>query len=254
MALQFPEDLSRWPGYIRFTPVDKDNVPLNEQVELPIPSGLQFADGMTYDNADLGTLGLVLEKAVGGEGLEAVMNRYTNELSGEDGGKGVGFQKLASDIGVKAGGNQVRNLQNRTPNPNTTLLFKQPNLRTFQFQFKLIPSVTGEVDTIEKIIQNFRTHMYPQFDATEDGDDLFYEFPHKFQIRMWLGNGKTITEKPITPKIDYCYLTSMNTVFNSSTNAVMSRRGSNLSFAETDISLTFMEAKALNSAKIRLGY
>lgn len=254
MALQFPKDLARWPGYVRFTPVNKDNVPLSDDVELPLPSGLQFADGMTYENADLGTLGLLLEKAVSEEGLEAVLNRYTAETEGENGGKGMGFQKMASDIGVKAGGNQVRNLQNRTPNPNTTALFKQPNLRTFQFQFKMIPSYTEEVREIEKIIKNFRTHMYPQFDATEEGDDLFYEFPHKFKIQMWLGNGKTITSKPIEPKIDYCYLTAMNTVFNSSTNAVMSRRGSNLSFAETDISLTFMEAKALNAAKIRSGY
>ena len=253
MALQFPEDLSRWPGYVRFTPVDKNNVPLSQQVELPLPSGLQFADGMSYENADLGTLGLLLEKAVSEEGLDAVLKRYSNELGDENATKN-GFQQLAKDIGVKSGGNQVRNLQGRTPNPNTTLLFKQPNLRTFQFQFKLIPSYTGEVRTIEEIIQNFRTHMYPQFDSIEEGDDLFYEFPHKFQIQMWLGNGRTITAKPIKPKIDYCYLTAMNTVFNSSTNAVMSRRGSNLSFAETDISLTFMEAKALNAMKIRLGY
>lgn len=96
--------------------------------------------------------------------------------------------------------------------------------------------------------------MYPQRDAVNDGDNLFYHFPQRFGIKMWLGNNKTITAKPIEPKIDYCYLTAMNTVYNSGTNAVMSSAGSQLGFAETDISLTFMETKALSSGKIRAGF
>lgn len=252
MALQFPSELSRWPGYVQFTPHNKFNAPIGQQIELPLPSGLQFADGMTYENADLNMVGNLLENMVN-DNMSAFEGRYTDDPEGTENGR-TGFQKLAADIGVKAGGNQVRALEKRTPNPNTTALFKQPNLRTFQFTFKLIPTQTGEVRTIENIIKEFRTHMYPVRDAVSDDDNLFYHFPQRFKIKMWLGNGKSITAKPIEPKIDYCYLTAMNTVFNSSTNAVMSRGGSNLSFAETDISLTFMETKALSSGKILAGY
>ena len=254
MALQFPRDLTMFPGVIRFSPYNKNNVPIGNQVELPLPSGLQFADGMTYENADLNMVGDLLATMASDQTISDVYgDRYTSDPEGTENGRS-GFQKLAADIGVKAGGNQVRALEKRTPNPNTTALFKQPNLRTFQFAFKLIPTHPDEVRTIEKIIKEFRTHMYPQRDATNEGDNLFYHFPQRFQIRMWLGNGNTITRKPVEPKIDYCYLTAMNTVFNSSTNAVMSQYGSNLSFAETDISLTFMESKALASGRIRQGY
>ena len=253
MPLHFPDDLSRWPGKVRFTPVDKDNNPLRQQVELPLPSGLQFADGMSYENADLNQTGLLLDKMIEGN-MDVFKNRYTDDADMSKEGAQSGFQKMASDIGVIAGGNQVRAIKQYTPNPNTTALFKQPNLRTFQFVFKLVPSYTKEVNEIEKIVRNFRQHMYPQFQGNTEGDDLFYEFPHKFQIEMWLGNGTTVTQKPIEPKIDYCYLTAMNTTYNSGTNAVMSRRGSNLSFAETDISLTFLEAKAINSHMVQLGY
>ena len=254
MAYQFPRDLSMWPGFIRFTPYNKQNIQIGTQIELPLPSGLQFADGMTYENADLNMVGDLLATMASDETISGTYgNRYTSDPEGTENGR-TGFQKLAADIGVKAGGNQVRALEKRTPNPNTTALFKQPNLRTFQFQFKLIPTHSDEVKTIERIIKEFRTHMYPQRDAVSDGDNLFYHFPQRFGIKMWLGNNKTISAKPIEPKIDYCYLTAMNTVFNSSTNAVMSKNGSNLSFAETDISLTFMETKALSSGKIRQGF
>lgn len=247
---QFPSDLSMYPGYIRFTPYNKDDIQVGNQIQLPLPiSGLQFADGMSYENAELGTLGLMLEKAVQTDGLESVMNRYTAEQAGE--GSPSGFKQLAADVAVKMGGNQTRSLAKATPNPNTTMLFKQPNLRQFSFQFKLIPTRKDEVQKIESIIKEFRTHMYPQFDGDEAGDNLFYRFPQRFDIKIYLGNGTTIQDVRVKPYIEKCYLTAMNTTFNSSTNAVMSQNGQNLSFAETDLSLTFMETKALHSNKIR---
>lgn len=68
-------------------------------------------------------------------------------------------------------------------NPNLELLFSGPQLRPFNFQFKMSARNDKEGQDIKKIINYFKYHMAVR---TEDG--LFIKAPHVFQIDYYNGN------------------------------------------------------------------
>ena len=52
-------------------------------------------------------------------------------------------------------------------NPNLELLFKGPQLRTFNFNFKFRPRFKEENEEIRKIIKAFKRNMHPQRSSGE---------------------------------------------------------------------------------------
>ena len=69
-------------------------------------------------------------------------------------------------------------------NPNLELLFQNPTLRTFQFQFKMSPRNKSEADVVKKIIKSFKQYMAPK-----KGLDpaLFLRAPNVFKIQYLKG-------------------------------------------------------------------
>lgn len=87
--------------------------------------------------------------------------------------------------GLAAG---VNNILPRTDgvvlNPNLELLFQGPQLRPFNFQFKMSARDEQEAKNIKSIIKYFKYHMA----VRKDERDLFLRAPHVFTIRYTKGN------------------------------------------------------------------
>jgi len=66
-------------------------------------------------------------------------------------------------------------------NPNLELLFQNPTLRTFQFQFKMSPRNKSEADTVKKIIKEFKRNMAVK------NEGLFLKAPNVFKIQYLKG-------------------------------------------------------------------
>jgi hypothetical protein len=241
MALDYPEDKDRLHGIAKFKVVTGKGLELGPTITLPIPANLTFTDGAAYENAELGMFAnMFAPDTQGVEQDQAAADGMSKE-------KGV---RITTDLLTKVTGNRTRAFLGKTPNPNTRALFKQVNLRTFQVNYKMIPTSEREARNIKDIVNAFRSELYPESTGETDGDlEIAYLFPNRFRIRFYLGNREGRFE--VEPKLLDAYLTSMTTSYNSSSQAVFSEAGGNFNFSETDISMTFLESKTLFSRDVR---
>lgn len=243
MALIYPENRTDYHGTLRLTPED------GEQIELFLPASFQVGDKVEYANVGLGGIvGTALDvySASGnGDAMDrfgAAYDQMSTQLAKANKGSLLA-QKALSLFGDKAvAGAQLAS--RIAPNPNTRALFKQVNLRSFQFTFKMIPNSASEALNIKEIIAAFRKNLYPKSQGV-----IAYEFPKKFDIEAFYnGVALGIQFKP-------CYLESLITNYNPSSQAFMkSSRGQAAYFAETDLSLTFMEAVTLDRQSVEAGF
>lgn len=240
MALRFPSDENAYLGRISFVAIDDSNSEQAPQAggscELYLPIGVQISDKMEYENVGLGSSG------------EFIANGATTVPMSE-GALGdiakIGVAGLVAKMSDRAGA-ALRSRNKSAPNPNTRALFKQVNLRSFQFTFKLIPENEKDASEIPKIIKFFREEMYPE-DIAIGGLIAGYKFPKKFAISME-HKGTTF------PKIADCFLESFMTNYNPTNGAFLSTDGSTGKPAEVDISMTFTEARTLSKKDIKEGF
>lgn len=247
---KYPSKDADLTGKIYFNTVDENGTLElgGNQIILPIPPGITFQDGAAYENADLGAFGSAFAD---GRFLDAAKS-YIDE-----GNFGAQASNLVKDLAAKVGGNRVRSRMGRTPNPNTRALFKQVNLRTFSFTFKMIPTSSDESDEIVNVVKYFRQELYPT--PTSESARNFqtgYFFPKRWDIAFYLlsGDGSfSITDD--VPKIQPAYLTAIQTAYNSSTPAMYTEPGAfKARFSEVDISLTFLESKTLFQKDVKDGF
>lgn len=254
------KDLSKFIGSASTSEIKNvQTVPSVGTVMLYLPTALQFQDGVAYENVDLGVIGAGAEAGVGG--VEAIVKGSMDAIGDTIGSLIDSFKgptagnaaKLAAVKGMGYLNDEVaagtKSRLGVTMNPNSRTLFKQPNIRNFSFTFKMIAKSQREAEEIEKIVNLFRTELYPDVINGKIGDATVgfgYKFPNKFQIKFYY-DSKEMTN---VPKIKPCYLTAVNTVFNSGSMAMHSDGR----FLEVDITLAFTEERALNKSDILAGY
>lgn len=191
------------------------------------PPGFSVADGASYTNYDMGTLkgGLALTNAVRkGEGVTDA-DLFSLALIGKD--KlltSSTVDKITSAGAVSAG---------VATNPYTRTAYESTNVRSFSFSFKLVAESFEESETAKGIERTFRKFLYPK-----RAGSIALVYPPLFKIRFF-SEGKSNSYMPI---IKPCYLTGLETTFNSSTVAMHKDSGAPV---EVDISLTFQEERVL---------
>ena len=255
MALTYPVKETRLPGHITLDVVDGNGSSQNIQFKLPLPQGLSFADGAVFENADLGLKGTLLQNT----GPDVSQSTETGEDTSSAADKQEGpnpnkkgtAEKVLDDVVSRFGGNLGRAGVGVSPNPNTRAIFRQVNLRTFQLSFKMIPASTKEAKNIKNIIEEFRAQLYPEAQGYGEGEKYVtaFKFPNLFEMKVHLGDS-VVEELKFLP----AYLTNMTTTYNSGTNAVIAKDGGDFSFAETDLSLTFLEFRALFTRNGKVEY
>ena len=240
MTIRYPIDETDYKGTVRF-----NNLGPGENIELYLPSSLEFGDKVEYENIGIGALFAT--------GVDAFQGRGRDPSTLSMGDLTTGFEDRAT-LGVLAaiskfsdkGAAAARDATRTAPNPNTRAIFKQVNLRQFQMTFKLIPNSEREADAIGRLITEFRKTMYPE----EIEGNFGYKFPDRFQIEvcydgMVLEDYNLMTEE--------CYLESVMSNYNPSSQAFMKYGAGKGYFSEIDLSLTFMEAKTLHRKSVEGG-
>jgi hypothetical protein len=213
-----------------------------------MPQNLAFGDRATYNTTDLGMVGGAVEAGMLSSGTGS--GGISSFIDAMKGSNGKASAKLAAQtvLGVFASDaiTGAVKLNNKvTSNPNTRALFNAVPLRTFTFTFKMIPNSRQEAQNVREILAFFRKELYPEKIMFGDTQlSLGYKFPNKFRIRMYYGQGNN--KRQVGFKIHDCYLTDISTVFNASSMG-MHYDGN---FTEVDLSLSFMEAKAISREDI----
>lgn len=244
MALYFPSDRSKLSSrpFIKFSCKGKHA----NTIILPIPGSLQFGDGVTYNNSELGFLGGAITNIAAAvsnaSGLKGAAGAAYNSVvdAGRKAISEASNASIASIIqGVTAVSGAPEGIQNAisigtgtTLNKNITTEFTSVNTRVFTFAFQLVPSSVDEARDIRDIVKAFRLNLYPE------GGAFQLKYPPKWTIEFKKGGtGATIED---IPKIGETYLTEVSTTFNSTAN-MWRADGSPI---ETTIQLQFWETRA----------
>ena len=221
--------------------------------QLYLPQAVQFSDGVTYQNMDLGSIGANIESSLsqGGDLASAAISAVSGEFSGLIDGITSGLQgnagqlaalRGASKVSDKAGA-AVSSATRMSLNPNSRSLFQSVPIREFSFQFKMVPETADEVREIKTIINKFREAMYP--DELGVGQvALAYRFPHPFEIKMKYKGQEVFT------KLLPSYLKSVATTYNTAGMGFYEDGG----FTDVDVTLTFSETRPMNREDVKAGY
>ena len=246
MAYIFPKSLGELGSglagkpFVNFTPYK--NGALGEPVFLPVPAGVQFADGAKFNEVDMGVIGEALpnegESMV--EGAKGAVSRNVNWANVARLGKLKGAEFLMSVTGQERAKASVAT--KLIINPNTNTSFEGNTIRQFQFEFTLVGRTQEDSVAIRDICNYFREYIYPE--NTADGSNVILEYPWQWQITFHDGPGGA--QNQWMPKPYFCYLVTMTSSYNPS--ALMYRVDG--SPAEISLSLNFQESRSLTRADI----
>lgn len=211
---------------MQFTIIQKDG-PFPTDIFLYQPIGIAVSDGANYTNLDMGLVGAGLNFASLENKNLSPADAIAAGLIGKDAAAGaIGFD-------VAKGGTVAALKQGVAANPYTRVAFEGTNVRTFEFNFKLVPESKEETEIAKKIERTFRKFLYPK-----RAGSIALAYPPLFQIKFFV-KGK---ESPYMPKIKPAYLTSLQATFNETTNAVFTETGAPL---EIGLALAFQEERQL---------
>ena len=231
-------------------------------ISLYLPTSLQFADAISYGDVDLGSLGGAAAAALkannndisigkmGAAALDATGTMALDLWKGLTGGDAgaaaqIAVMRLAKGINSEIG-NAIETETQIIVNPNKRSTLRGVALRRFNFTFKLIPTSKLEADEITGIIKFFREEMYPVSEIALGAANvsLALRFPSKFNIAMSYDGKKIATD--ILPS----FLENINVIYNP--NAMAFHADGN--FQETNITLNFVEERALSKSDIEKGF
>jgi len=266
--LTFPNDLvdiEEGREVIRFSVrkrADLDDIP--HSVFLYQTPGFSLADGAQYSGSDFGLYGrstlAAVDKAVDATsgtvnpmnfalGIGEEIKNAFMPADDNDGGAGLDVGSvLMGKLGTA--GKSIQMKQGRVLNPFNNLTYSGPQLRSFNFNYKLIAESEQDSETIRKIEHVFRKYMYPE----EQALGFILKYPPYFMIQFLVATKNEDgelgwKENPHLPFLHLSYLQSMTATYNSSTNAFHS----NGAPVEVDLSLTFAEAQLQTRSSLYQG-
>ena len=246
-AQKTPDGIDVTRPIIMFTCAPRIANSSSQYIGFPIPQGIEFSDGASYDDASLGYTGAaamgaiktltssgnMVESAkqfIGSGGIDRLKGQFdnvgANSISVAAAGSLDDGMKSAVGIGLKA-----------TMNKHVVTEFTGIGTRSFGFKFKLVASSKRESDIIRDIGTAFRNGLYPEADV------LALKYPPTWTIRFMMGS----SDIPYLPKIWECYLTALSVSYNGSAN-LWHTDGAPI---ECDISVSFKETRALRHQDIR---
>tara|TARA_B100000459_G_scaffold144277_1_gene106772 strand:- start:3530 stop:4519 length:990 start_codon:yes stop_codon:yes gene_type:complete len=229
----FPNDLAEGAStglpFIRFG-IQNNKGTDKVAIYLHLPPGISFSDGVNYSGFDIGTLkgGIGKVKGMLDDGRLGISESdlFATALIAKDKivTPGSTVEKITSAAALRAG---------VATNPYTRTAFETTNVRGYQFSFKMVASSAEESAKMVAIERTFRKFLYPKRMGS-----IAVVYPPLFHIDFYVEGRKS----EYLPKIKPCYLTTLDTTFNSTSSTFHQDTGAP---TEVDISLTFQEERTL---------
>tara|TARA_A100000164_G_C21914885_1_gene777701 strand:+ start:897 stop:2207 length:1311 start_codon:yes stop_codon:yes gene_type:complete len=228
-------------------------------------SGLSFAERSTFTERVLGSVLLPVPNAVndanscswGQDTMNAAQIAASDiamKTITEGAGAGMNTAEGVKDAAVKQGGADVKDAlaqyftgqatgvkgilartKGQVINPNMELIFNGPQLRPFNFTFKMSPRDERESITIKKIIRMFKQSMAP----ARSESSLFLKAPNTFKLQFLEGSAR---EHKFLPKIKECAMTGFNVNYTPDGNYATYR---NSAMVAVELSFSFQELEPI---------
>ena len=183
-----------------------------ETVILPMQPNFSESNAVSWGGDNLNPLQMIAGRAAMG-GIEALGN--FGDLAGMGKAAGDAIKDIGNDIsamlsdpasgpaltayfaGQAVGANILGRTAGVTLNPNLELLFKGPNLRTFNFNFRFTPRSKKEAQEVKEIIRVFKKNMAVQRSTS----NLFLLTPRVFTLE-YIYNAKGASAGQIHPYLN----------------------------------------------------
>lgn len=221
-----------------------------EMCSLHLPLSYQVNDVQDYSTASLGLAGMGLlagankGEALAEAGFESVKSAFSSigDLFKTGQASRVAIARGADFMPIPEGAKSALKIAGRVAmNPNLRAQYNGPNIREFNFTFKLLPKSADESAAAQNIIKFFRFHSY----ADQIKDNIAFDYPNLFKIK--LESRVSGRYSNIGTPIKLCYLKVVSINYNP-TSTVLHTDGSP---TEMDINLTFTEYKPLDRDDVR---
>lgn len=238
-AKTLPSDTLRQFEAIKPTKYSNADIP----IFLPIQASISDQNSVgwepdTLNPIELRAVGLSLDVMKGNTSndvTQAVLNNFKNAIETLRDVKSEVRTYLAGQaVGVN---NLLSRLNGKVLNPNLELLFQGPQLRPFNFTFKLSPRSAEEAKVVKKIIRYFKKNMAPIV-----GDQgLFIQAPNIFKIEYQYGKS---SPHPGLNLIKECALTNCSVDYTPLGSYMTYPDGTMVSYT---LSLQFQEIEPVYS-------
>ena len=194
----------------------KNGIPVDRtilgSVVLPIPNNISDTNSMDWGSDDMNALEAALAAAAFtgitegiGKGISSFGDSMKAFLRDDTSGKALGATFAAGAVSGD-GAKLLSRAEGAVVNPNLELLFNGPQLRPFNFTFKLAAREKKESEQIIKILNFFKRGS----SAIKTESNLFLKAPHTFSIQ-YLHMGQGGKDHQFIGRIKECALQSITT-------------------------------------------
>lgn len=184
------------PAAIQFAWFDmKDNPPEPTKqsplqvIWLSMPEHAANPSTVNWDNEKMGFIGEAAVKLGKGGNSSGDVQAFID--GAQEKIKANALVNLTNSLISGLGGNQITSdglmgaASGKINNPYLTVVFRGVDFRNFTFVFKFTPLTEDDCDTINKIIQSFRSNSLPIYLG---GGNAFMQYPNVCQIQyIWEG-------------------------------------------------------------------
>jgi hypothetical protein len=149
-------------------------------IALPLPENLQESLNLNYDTVDLGAVaaGIKTGEAVSGAMEEGGVGAAMKTLGGQLPGDAKFLARTLAQISGSVGG-ALSIAEGNVPNPFTTAVFKNVELRRHNFNFRLVPETPEDSQVIQSIINKFKAKSLPMREGN------FLKMPYEVEIEFF---------------------------------------------------------------------
>lgn len=222
---------------------------INGSVTLPIQSGITDSNSVDWSGSTLNSIQAYaagasmtfMESEDAGElgnNVSSILGKIAQKIKGNsDYGNALKLYLAQEAVGING---LLSRATGAILNPNLELLFNGPQLRPFNFTFRLSPRDSKEATQVRSIIRFFKEAM----SVRTSSDNVFLKSPFVFDIKYitYDANGNKLENHPSINRIKTCALLSCDVdytpdgsymTFNDSART-MTSYGLSLRFSELD--------------------
>ena len=209
-------------------------------VFLPVPGNVVDSNNVSWDQDTLDPAKLALADSffdnVQGGGVDGLIDSLGSTAQAIGVNKGDTKEAIAGALAKAAtGGSILTRSTGKIINPNMELLFKGPQMRTFQLSWKMSPRDYEESEMIKRIIRMFKQSMAVKRSESQ----IFLKSPNTYKLRYLTARKR---EHSFLPKIKECALVGCSINYTPDGNYQVYENSSMVAY---QMSLSFNELEPI---------
>ena len=230
----------------------------SDTVALYLPNNLSNNVASSYQKSETGLAGVLGQDLVGAQNVDDLLSKVGSEGTFNTIRDAlvdvVGLQATGAVVDLIGGGDLtgvIRKGTQRALNNAVEAIFTGVDLRTFNFEFRLIPRSPKELETIHKIIKLFKFHSLPER-VSEQKIGRHLIFPGEFDIQ-YMYKGK---ESQWYPFVSGCVLESVEVNYGAGGESqhIMTEDMETPAPIEYNLKLQFVETEIMTKEKVVEGF